>query len=92
MTVRTPWEQAIWVYGALEQNIGLSNWMDTPQTAMTTRAPAVLKTSISIWLWQVALKIDEFTTSANEIHLKEQMILILAIRKVSGRSNQTLAQ
>ena len=30
------------VYGALEQNIGLSNWMDTPQTAMTTRAPAVL--------------------------------------------------
>ena len=43
MTVRTPWEQAIWVYGALEQNIGLSSWMDTPQTAMTTRAPAELE-------------------------------------------------
>ena len=30
-------------YGASEQNVGLGDWMDTPQTAMTTRATAVLK-------------------------------------------------
>ena len=32
--------QAIWLYEASEQNV---EWMDTPQTVMTTRAPAVLK-------------------------------------------------
>ena len=46
--VMTPWEQAIWLYEASEQNV---DWVmdgvewsgvDTPQTVMTTRAPAVL--------------------------------------------------
>ena len=44
--VRTPWEYAIWLYEASEQNVGggeLSGVGDTPQTVMTTRAPAVLK-------------------------------------------------
>ena len=42
--VMTPWEQAIWLYGASEQKVGLGDgWMDTPQTVTTTRAPAVLK-------------------------------------------------
>ena len=32
---------AEWLY---EQNVGVGEWMgDTPQTVMTTRAPAVLK-------------------------------------------------
>ena len=46
--VMTPWEQAIWLYEASDQNVdwmdGVDGVGDTPQTAMTTRAPAVLKT------------------------------------------------
>ena len=35
---------AEWLY---EQNVGVGEWMgDTPQTVMTTRAPAVLKTEV----------------------------------------------
>ena len=38
----------MWLYEALEQNVGLDGWMDgvgdTPQTVMTTRAPSVLIT------------------------------------------------
>ena len=47
--VLTTWEQAMWLYEALEQNVGLDGWsgVDTPQTVMTTRAPAVLKTFFS---------------------------------------------
>ena len=35
----------MWLYEALEQNVDWSGWVmgDTPQTVMTTRAPAVLK-------------------------------------------------
>ena len=44
--VRTPWEQALWLYGASEQKVGV-DWSglsgaDTPQTVVTTTAPAVL--------------------------------------------------
>ena len=49
--VMTPWEQAIWLYEASEQKVGLDGWMDgvdTPQTVMTTRAPAVLTTQFTI--------------------------------------------
>ena len=35
----------MWLYKALEQNVGLDgvDGVDTPWTVMTTRAPAVLK-------------------------------------------------
>ena len=49
-TVRTPRKEAVWAYGASEQNVELDwmcDWIDTPQTvAATTRVPAVLKDTI----------------------------------------------
>ena len=41
---------AIWLYGALEKKVEWmgDGWMDTPQTVMTTRAPAVLRSETQI--------------------------------------------
>ena len=57
----TPWEQAILLFGASEQNVGVDGWMgDTPQTVMTTRAPVVLKkntiTNLEILQMKIANK------------------------------------
>ena len=59
--VRTPWEQAMWLNQAEEKKVRL----DTPQTTMTTRAPAVLKIHL-FTSHRVPLKEQNFLSEINQ--------------------------